>query len=442
VRAPSPKALVRRPQRIVLVVVALTPYHGLLRIVPHPLIAQGWKEALMVLALLAAFVAPRAARGRTDRPVPRWVVPFGAFVVVSVMWAIARHNVAALYGLKIYFFSSILAIAVWRCPFDTGERDRFVSIVMANGAITGAYGIAQQAIGPSALNDLGYPYNTVIRTTGDLLRSFSSFDGPFAFAFFEMAVLAICVPVALADRGRWRNRAFLVALPLVVGGMLATFVRGAWIAAAVGLTVVVLRQLRPRALLSLAFVAAVAAFAAVLLVPRSVVERATQADTARDRVSIVHVNVDSVLDRPFGHGIGTTGATAEKLNELGLGQGDPYQPDNHYFLVAYEVGVQGLICFVAFLAIAFWEVQRAAKRLSGADGALAAGIAALLAAAIAASFFESYFSVFPNDVLLWVGIATICDAATGVAVSRPKHMASRSRASPRAGAQRLLTRRR
>ena len=40
-------------------------------------------------------------------------------------------------------------------------------------------GLVQQAVGVTRLHELGYAYNTVIRTSHGHLRSFSTFDQPF-----------------------------------------------------------------------------------------------------------------------------------------------------------------------------------------------------------------------------------------------------------------------
>src|SRR6266550_462955 len=51
-------ALMRTPQLGVLVLVAVAPFNGLLLIVPHPVVVNGWKEALVIATLLATFMAP------------------------------------------------------------------------------------------------------------------------------------------------------------------------------------------------------------------------------------------------------------------------------------------------------------------------------------------------------------------------------------------------
>ena len=62
-------AIYRRPQRGLLILAALTPLHGLLGILPLPGIAAGWKEGLLILTAVCAWLR----RART--PVPHRRAP-------------------------------------------------------------------------------------------------------------------------------------------------------------------------------------------------------------------------------------------------------------------------------------------------------------------------------------------------------------------------------
>jgi hypothetical protein len=96
--------------------------------------------------------------------------------------------------------------------------------------------VAQQVIGPTALNDLGYDYGTAIRTTRRtfLLRSFSTTVQPFPFALYVMAVLLLGVTIALTDQ-KLRNGPFVLATPIYLLGILSAFVPVAWLGLAVGM---------------------------------------------------------------------------------------------------------------------------------------------------------------------------------------------------------------
>ena len=192
------RAIGVRPQRGILVLAALAPFDGLLVLVDDPGLLAGWKEALTVITLGATWLAPAKARRGRLAPAPAFVGPLLGLVALglaSLLWAPPPF---VLLGLKIDFFYVLVGLAIWRCPLDRAERDRLVSILMIGAAVTAGFGLAQQRIGAFGLRDLGYEFGRSIRTTGDSLRSFSTFDLPFGFAFYLVFVLALATPVALA----------------------------------------------------------------------------------------------------------------------------------------------------------------------------------------------------------------------------------------------------
>ena len=166
VLVPLGVALTRRPQRGILLLALLVPFDGLLLLAPPglPALSAGWKEALLLGTLVASFLAPKEARG-PRRPLPRWAPAVAALLLVSVASGLAVGGIQALWGLKVAFFFVLVAIVLWRCPLDAGERDRLVTILLVVGVVTALYGIAQQGMGHQRLHAMGYEYNTVIRTT-------------------------------------------------------------------------------------------------------------------------------------------------------------------------------------------------------------------------------------------------------------------------------------
>jgi len=392
-------ALVRRPQRGLLVLAALVPLNGLLIVIPHPSALNGWKEALVVATLLATFAAPSDARAAPASRLPGWAPAVIGLVALALASGLAVGGLQALVGLKVGYFFLLAAVAAWRCPLDARERDRLVTILMVMGVLTAAYGLVQQVLGAERLNAFGYPYNTTIRFAGGSLRSFSTFNQPFGFGFFQMLVLLIGIPQALAEPQRRRNRLFLLALPLLALGLLSSIVRGAWLGAAVGMAYLASHRYRVLLLLVPLAVLAVAFLPSEALSSSSTTERTTSWEQ----------NVGRVFSNPFGVGLGASGAAAEKA-AIGTGV-RTYQPDNFYFKTVLELGVLGLWMLVLLLAGAFSASRAAAGRLDGRDAALAAGVAAMVAAAAAASFVATYFEIFPMDLFFWLLLTVVarCD---------------------------------
>ena len=408
VLAPVVLAVVHRPQRGVLLLAALVPFHGLLLIVPAPPLASAWKEALVVGTLVCTFVAPASARGPTDRRPPGWAPGVIALLVVASASAVVVGGLQAAVGLKVLFFYPLVAVILWRCPLDGRERDHLVTILMATGVVASLVGVGQQLVGADRLNQLGYEYNTTIRTTGGFLRSFSTFNQPFGFAFFVMLSLLIGIPQAFSEPGRPRNRLFLFMLPVLGLGLASSFVRGAWIGLAVG--VAYLAFSRHRALLLFLPLAVLS----IPVLPGDVTATALSSRSSVQRVTSWGERVDQLRDNPAGVGIGATGSASEKVATV-RDRSDTYQPDNYYFKVGLELGVVGLWLQLLLLAAAFTSCRDAAVLLPGRDGELALGSAAMVLAAAAASVVATYFEIFPMDVYFWLllGVVATCRPASG-----------------------------
>jgi len=400
-------ALARRPQWGLLALVALAPFDGLLLIAPAPGAASGWKEALALGALLATWLCPPDARGPDGRRLPRWSQPAGALLALGVLSAATVGGTQAIVGLKVGFFYLLIALAWWRCPLNLRERDALVTILMTTGLVCSAVGLWQQWVGDARLNQLGYAYNDVIRFAGGRLRSFSTFEQPFPFGLFIMVVVLVCLPVALQSSARLRNRLFLFALPVYGLGILSSFVRAAVLGLAVGLLYLGITRYR---IVLAAIPLAVIAFA---MLGGSVVEPTLSSTSLGARTDGWQENLSEVRANPFGVGVGSTGAVADRLEDAVPSVDEVYYPDNTYYKTLYELGVIGLWLLVFLLASAFLSVRRVATTATGEEQGLVDGIAAVVLAAIVAGLVTNYLEIFPLDLVFWalLALAATSDAS-------------------------------
>lgn len=397
---PVAGSILLRPQRGLLLLAALVPFNGLLIIAGLPGFVSGWKEALVLLTLVGTFVAPTGARGQSGRTRPPWMAGVVALFVVALGSGIlAVGGVRAVLGLKIGFIYVLVAAAVWRCPLSRRERDRLVGILIAAGAVTAAFGLVQQVLGHGRLHAMGWPYNETIRFTKSFLRSFSTFNQPFAFGFFLMIVLLMGTAMTLEEPARLRSKIFILTSPMMALALFFTFVRGAWLGTAVG--VAFLGASRYRVLLLLIPTVMVG----VLFIPPEVARPALSSSSTQARTEGWQQNLDAIFAHPLGVGLGTTGAAAEKI-ELTTGA-KTYQPDNYYFKSLYELGLLGLWLFVLLIVAVFGAVRSRARQLNGLDAAFSSGVAATVAAAAVASLVAMYLEIFPMDFYFWFLVGTV-----------------------------------
>ena len=401
-------ALGARPQRGVLLLAALAPFDGLLLIAPAGDLLAPWKEGLTLLVLVATFLAPASARARAAQPVTGWVPAAVGLLVLGLASAVWSGNVVGLWGVKVSYFYLLLPVILWRCPFDRRERDRLVGILMVTGVVTALVGLVQQRLGPTRLHELGYGYNDVIRFSGSTLRSFSTFTQPFSFGLFLTLVLLVCLPVAMSDLRRPRSLAFLALTPVLVLGMATSVVRGAMLGLAAGLLLLAVWHYRGL------FHAFVPVALSVVLVPTTLLTTFLSSSSLQERTTGWSEVFAQLLSAPLGHGLGTTGAAAQKAVEGGAPLSDVvtlggrvYQPDNQFVKAAIELGPLGLwLLVLLFLAVIAAAVSVAGSS-HGDDQAFARGVAASVVGVTVASLVSTYLEIFPLDVYFWMLVGVL-----------------------------------
>lgn len=403
--------VVKRPQTGILIFAALIPFDGLNYIFPLPVWAEGWKVAFVLGLLVATFLCPPEARGAPRRRLPGWTPAVIGMFLIALITVPMVGTGTALVGLRISYFNILIVVAVWRCPLDRSERDQLVNIFIGVAIITSIYGIYQQFVGHAQLAAWGYPYNEVIRfTNGWRLRSFSTFNQPFPFAFYLMLTVLIALPHALSDPKRLRNRVFLISLPLIGIAMVVSYVRGAWLGLGIGLLYLAFHRYK----ILVAFIPL--AFAALLFLPggSSFTSAALQSNSLNVRTTSWAERGGAVWSNPIGDGIGTTGAAAAKVattsapTALGV---NTFQADNAYLKVGLEIGLAGLWLFLALLVSAFLTGRYVEKRVEKTDTHFAAGWSAQVLGIAGACFVASYFEMIPMDALFWLMLAIISTMA-------------------------------
>lgn len=408
------RGLARRPQRGLLVLVALAPFDGLLLLAPLPSSASYWKQGLLLTVVLASLM-PGPGRVRVRPAELSYVLwPVLGLVGLGAASAAAVGGTAGVVGLRVELVYALTLVPLVRTPLTARDRDLLVTVLMVTGVTVALVGLAQQVLGPEQLHSFGYAYNDVIRTSQGRLRSFSTFNQPFPFAFWVMSVLCLTLPVALADRTRWRNRAFLVLTPVLLAGMASAIVRGALLGLAVaGVLLVAHRRYRLGPVLVLPAVV-------LLLLPPSTYGSLFSPSSLGDRTTSWIDNLRTLLERPFGHGIGSSGSAAEKLAATTPGS-RVFQPDNAYYNIMYQLGPLGVWLLVHVVTGAAAAGLRAARRLPDRDdAALALGVGLCAAAVAAASIVSTYFEIFPAEMLFWVSVGVLAQL-TGRAVPPEGH---------------------
>jgi hypothetical protein len=405
----------RRPQRGILLLAMLTPLHGLLAILPLPGIATAWKEGLLILTAICA-VMRRSRTPVWNRTAPLfapWWPAVALWLAFGAASALFTFGVLGFVAIKVTYFFVSIVVVLWFAPFDARDRDHFVSILMGMAALASVVGIGQLIVGPGFLVSLGYQWGREVRTSGGLLRTFSTFVQPFPFGLYVMLAILVGGAVALAEPSRRRNQLFLWLIPVMTVAMASSIVRAAILGLVLG--VLWLAVLRFRILLLPLAVGGLAVGIAVPLVP-SISKVFLSSSSLGERSAGWSDIISSILIHPIGLGLGSSGAAADRMSTASgttiYGVSMNYQPDNYYVKMLLELGPIGLwLILTVFLTALVWTT-RLAWTLPGRDGALALGISAAIVAGMAACMVATYLEIFPIDVYFWLFLGVIgCAAA-------------------------------
>jgi O-antigen ligase len=332
------------------------------------------------------------------------------------------HGVAWVQGIRLVGEPLLLLVAGLTLPNPRRTLRWAAWTLVAAGCAVAAYGVLQQAMGAPRLVSLGYQYNAQVRFVSGHLRSFGTFDDPFAYAAFLLIALAALL--FGLRRSAWSS----LAAAIILAGLAASLVRTGAVAglALVGLVAVRRGFATSGALLT----AATVLVALVLLVTQAsgsesrsipVAITATGAQTFSTNPGTANVILNgrvsawkaAVGDQPlqwiFGRGVGTVGTAAARAGytfvpaTVSGSAKTTTAVDSGYLATVADVGIVGLIVLLMLLG-RLWLLGARAARAGSAAGWVALGVlASLLLDALTRASFTGFPTAFL--ALLFIGIA-------------------------------------
>ncbi|MDO8470121.1 MAG: O-antigen ligase family protein [bacterium] len=246
-------------------------------------------------------------------------------------------------------------------------------------------------------------------------------------AFLITGLIALAASIVWnASERRWGRAALSGAGFLAVAaGLVVTFSRSGWIVAAVGIVGLLIMGITVRAMRR-----GIAVFAGVLVLTTGIVWAglgwaiAPRADLSATEPSVAHrwiydqVGVKTILERPFGVGIGNQlieGVADRRYQLRGLTNPWEWQPiHNLYLMVGAELGVAGLVIFFIFLLWVF------AVRKSPDDPFTNRVAALVLFSLLVFGLFDHFlWDLQAGRLLLWVAIGLCIGIRAPVGLPKP-----------------------
>ena len=358
------------------------PFHAFLTIVlgqafGNRAIFQAWKEVLiLVMALVWVSSMLRQRKILIDRSRTNLIV--GAlFLVAFIVTLLAQPSWAALiFGIKTDLVPLVLFLIAQSVLHDH-DKPPLAKLILVPAGFVVLGGLAQAfVLSPQMMSQLGYNVNTInpvqlVDPAIDAVRLFSTLGG--ANQLGAYLVLPICLTLAyILRRKQWW------LLPLL-GGLgwlsLRSYSRSSWIALALAVFITVVISLRGKwrlAFVSLSIVAAVGGglfiyqvitspqntrLQYLLLHGRVNVDKVEGSDAARTKSQ--QMAIEKLTQNPIGYGLGVVGPASQQA-------GRSIVTENWYLQIALELGVAGVLLFVAFWLSNIADLFATIRRL-GAD---------------------------------------------------------------------------
>jgi O-antigen ligase len=299
---------------------------------------------------------------------------------LSILWA-GDRELAAYTFVKLLLAVGVFFLAKSWTDLD---RKKVVFVLMAAAVLQSGIGIAQflsqQSISSSLLgmgeHDAFVAGSSVLKIdSGRFLRAYGTFPHPNVLGGFLGVILMLGISYSLfriEERKRNQEIAFLVGLVVILLGLILTFSRVAWLGVAFGVIALaihinfsnVTREQRSRFRVTFFQMVGVLGMAGVVFVgilheqvfPRFDMATIEHEGSVSDRIVSLEDAWTLINEHPFiGVGAGNSTAAVVKGDERGIKGEMSLRPvwsiqpaHNVFILILSELGLVGLVLFVAF----------------------------------------------------------------------------------------------
>lgn len=382
------------------------------------------KDLVTVAAVISGIVLVVSGRGQPDRLTVGLVGLLLGLYVINVG---GGHGIAWAQGLRLVAEPLLLLLVGLTLPNPRRTLRWAMGALIAAACIAAAYGILQQAVGGQwTLVGWGYSFDKQLRTINGNLRSFGTFDDPFAYAAFLLFGIAALMFWLRRGAFAW------AAGGLMLIGLAFSYVRTAALvlAAFVGLLLARRGHLPSGAL----------AMGATAIVGLFVIGSAGGTETKTYTITTRHGTVtqnaqsgnlvlngrvsawEAALGKDprewvFGRGVGKVGTGAARASytiaapTTGPNNGAATQAvDSGYLATIADVGIVGLLVLLTLFARLFLLSGRAAAKDLGAGWVALALLVCLLLDALTRASFTGFPTAFLGLLLVGIALAAAREA--------------------------------
>jgi hypothetical protein len=400
-------------------VLAYLPFHALISTYlisrfGNELFFKSFKDLIVVLVFMAA-VAVLVYKKDTlkTKKMMLFASPIMLLTLTVMAHGILNNNqtyqekafgiLLLLRPLWIFFIGVIAAALVGKSSIE----DRVFKVIFVASAIVVAFGALQVLVLPKDfLTNFGYsestikPYQT-IDNNESFVRILSTLRGPNPLG----AYMSMMAPVSIYYISKIKNKAKLKSF-LYAAAFLITIYgaqsRSAWLGLVVGISAyLILITKNKYKLLKYGAIILPTMFAFFIFKDTYIGQNilfhtdpneSNQVNSDNQRASSLKYAIEGINDKPFGHGIGSSGPASYYGNK-------PVIIENQYLDTAYQIGWLGLVFYLLLLTHVGVNLLKTKTKLSYA----------VLSGLMSVSIIAMFWPVWTDETitLIWWGLAGV-----------------------------------
>jgi O-Antigen ligase len=349
-----------------------------------------WKE--FVIAALALNVVARVmSRGKLRITQPQFAFIVLAFILLGVIVVLySPYLLPALYGFRGTFEPFFVLLLILALPLDSKLLERLLMGAIGTGVLISLFAIYEVFLLGFEFVFHYYAIGGVLSTSfgfmgGRFQRAMGTFASPNQFSLYLTYLITLVFNLYLRNKER-KNQMFMLGAALImVFALVLTVSRSGWFAAMAALffSYLVWRRKGKLTLLVLTILFPFSILLVGLGLDQFLLSTVSlQEVSALGRIELTSYNIQTILQNPFGVGLGLVGARAGQLQ--GLPSRVTYATESYYLQLAMELGWLGLamFCLITGFAGLLLYHQIYVLRSSVARGLTVAALACLLAACV------------------------------------------------------------
>lgn len=420
------------PAILIVVIIALLPFHAFLTVFGSSLIGHYtalrlWKEYLIVICLIGVLIIlfiDKASRQLIYHSKLIQLI-FVFFIIELILGIVSRvqgevSTKALFYGwLSDCRYLAFFIICLIIAKKTSLVKNKSIRLILWPAVIVIIFGLLEVFVLPSNfLSHFGYGPNTImpyqtINSNSRYVRILSTLRGSDPLGAYLLVPLSLATVLFVKGQKRWQMAIFFIAGVIV---MIFSFSRSAWLGLVVAVALSIYLAIKSTKLkrqLLYMVVGLIVIFGGIFIAERNnhrfqnlifhtQSNSSIKVSSDQAHLSALKTGLKQLFNQPLGKGPGTAGP-ASAYNT----KGPRIIPENYYLQIAIETGWLGLIVFLAINLLVILSLW--ARR----DDTLSL---ALLTSFIGLIIVNMLLEAWTDDTLcyIWWGLAAVAIA------SRPK----------------------